>query len=83
MGECTMVSVPPMCTMATFFNLWLLPPQYVDFEDSQPAPLECPTVPAGLKAIEPSTDFSIVSAAGEDILSSPYGATRAAQLPIA
>ena len=71
-GECSMVSVPPACTMATFGNFWLLPPQYQNFEDSQPTATECPSVPDSLKAIEASTDFNLYS--GGDIMGSPYAA---------
>jgi len=32
-GSCTMVSAPPMCTQAFFWNLGKLPPQYADNND--------------------------------------------------
>jgi len=41
-GQCSMVSVPPMCTQAFYWNLWRLPPQYVSFDDANPYPKECP-----------------------------------------
>merc|ERR1712039_72487 len=41
-GTCTMVSVPPMCTQAFFWMLWKLPPQYVNFDEANPFPRECP-----------------------------------------
>ena len=41
-GSCSMVSVPPMCTQASFGNLWRLPPQYIDFNEANPYPRECP-----------------------------------------
>ena len=41
-GSCSMVSVPPMCTQASFGNLWRLPPQYTDFNEANPYPRECP-----------------------------------------
>merc|ERR1712014_53807 len=41
-GVCSMVSVPPMCTMATFWNLWRAPPQFADFDDAHPFPRRCP-----------------------------------------
>jgi len=44
MGSCSMVSVPPMCTQASFGNLWRLPPQYTDFSDANPFPRDCPQI---------------------------------------
>jgi len=41
-GTCSMVSVPPMCTQAYFMNLWRAPPQYTEFDESQPYPKDCP-----------------------------------------
>ena len=41
-GNCSMVSVPPMCTQASFGNLWRLPPQYADFNEANPFPRDCP-----------------------------------------
>jgi len=43
-GTCSMVSVPPLCTQAFFFNLWRLPPQYTSVDEAQPYPKECPRV---------------------------------------
>lgn len=42
-GTCSMVSVPPLCTQAFFFNLWRLPPQYAGIDEAQPYPRECPS----------------------------------------
>ena len=42
MGSCSVVSVPPMCTQASFGNLWCLPPQYADYNDANPYPRDCP-----------------------------------------
>ena len=41
-GSCSMVSVPPMCTQASFGNLWRLPPQYTDFNEANPYARDCP-----------------------------------------
>lgn len=41
-GTCSMVSVPPLCTQAFFFNLWRLPPQYIGQDEAQPYPKACP-----------------------------------------
>jgi len=43
-GQCSMVSVPPMCTQAFFWNMWKLPPQYSDFDEANPFPKKCPVV---------------------------------------
>jgi len=42
-GQCEDVSVPPMCSTAFFWNVNLLPPQYVSFEGSLPAVQDCPS----------------------------------------
>jgi hypothetical protein len=52
MGSCSMVSVPPMCTQAYFFNMWKLPPQYVTFDEAHPYPAKCPKEIAGYDASE-------------------------------
>lgn len=45
--ECTNApSVPPMCAFALFTNVWRAPPQYVSYEESQPAIMECPKADA-------------------------------------
>lgn len=41
-GSCTLVSVPPMCTQAFYWNVFRLPPQYASFDDANPFPKECP-----------------------------------------
>merc|ERR1719361_2157702 len=41
-GSCSLVSVPPLCTQAFYWNLWRLPPQYVDFDEANPFPNDCP-----------------------------------------
>ena len=47
-----MVSVPPMCTQAYYWNMWKLPPQYVTFDEAHPYPSKCPTEIVGLDAAE-------------------------------
>jgi hypothetical protein len=39
---CSSVSVPPMCTQASFVNMWRLPPQYVSYDEAQPFAADCP-----------------------------------------
>ncbi|CAJ1365936.1 unnamed protein product [Effrenium voratum] len=41
-GVCTMVSVPPLCTVAFFWNVWRAAPQYQTFDDANPFPRDCP-----------------------------------------
>jgi len=36
-----------MCTQAFYWNMWRLPPQYADFDDSHPFAQECPTYDLG------------------------------------
>jgi len=43
LGTCSMVSVPPLCTQAFFFNLWRLPPQYSNMDEAHPYPADCPS----------------------------------------
>lgn len=52
-GQCSMVSVPPMCTQAFYFNMWRLPPQYVSFDEANPFPRDCPP------SDEPSDDLTL------------------------
>jgi len=52
-GTCTLLSVPPMCTQAFFFNLFKLPPQYASFDEANPFPKDCPkTDLSGMDALE-------------------------------
>jgi len=46
-GTCTMVSVPPMCTQAFYWNLWRIPPQYISFDEANPFPKDCPKTDVG------------------------------------
>lgn len=78
--QCMMVSVPPMCTMSIFANMWLLPPQYTNYEESNPVPAECPTVPASLAAMDGATSFDLYTSEGNAIAASAYGSGK---LPIA
>ena len=49
-GSCSLVSVPPLCTQASFSNVWRLPPQYADFNEANPYPRDCPQVDADMDA---------------------------------
>lgn len=71
-SACHTISVPPMCTMATFWNLWRLPPQYVDYEDShRPATVTCPQA---LNAADAHADKDLYAGSTAGLASSPYGA---------
>lgn len=78
MGECSDVSVPPMCSMSLFANYWLLPPQYSSFEDSIATQVTCPEVPASLSGVE--ADLSSVYD-DSNIAASAYSGSM--RLPVA
>lgn len=80
-GECMNASIPPMCTTAFFWNTALLPPQYSNFEDSAPTPQECPVVPAALKALDATNDFTLYDASASAVAASPYGDAVAVKVP--
>ena len=61
-GACSMVSVPPLCTQAVFWNTGLAPPQYVNFDESHPFAAECP----------PALEAGRAAAAGS-IVGAPHG----------
>lgn len=70
-GSCSMVSVPPMCTQAFYWNMWKLPPQYVSFDHANPFPKNCPTAVSGMDAaddLELYDEVSEKSAPGSPIL---------------
>eukprot|EP00392_Amoebophrya_sp_AT5.2_P019673 g20621.t1 len=80
--ECSTVSAPPVCTVALFTNFASLPPQYQTYEESQPAPVECPVVPASLATTEgAASQFDLYSTASDAILASPYSVAGTAALP--
>ena len=41
-GSCSAVSVPPLCTQASFTNVWRLPPQYKTYDEAHPFSPSCP-----------------------------------------
>ena len=67
MGPCQMISVPPMCAQAVFWNMWLLPPQYTSFEASAPSPVECPKIDATFGDADEAAamDFGLYESSGE------------------
>merc|ERR1719453_1386099 len=71
LGPCQMVAPPPTCSMAVWYNFWRLPPQYVSFEDSHPAPIECPKTDVTFSA-ESSYDLYDTEGEANQIASSPY-----------
>ena len=42
LDSCSTVSVPPMCTQASFANMWRMPPQYASYDEANPFPAKCP-----------------------------------------
>mmetsp|Transcript_57224 Transcript_57224/g.177592 ORF Transcript_57224/g.177592 Transcript_57224/m.177592 type:complete len:420 (+) Transcript_57224:78-1337(+) len=82
-GPCSMVSVPPSCTQAVYWNMFALPPQYVSFDEANPFPRDCPKPdfsPAGMDAFDDPAlyDPQVQTDASSPILSE---AARVAQLP--
>merc|ERR1719433_1046356 len=61
-GSCSMVSVPPMCTQAFFWNLFHLPPQYVSFDEANPFPAECPKKDVGNLGMDSVDDPALLDA---------------------
>lgn len=51
-----MISVPPVCTQAFYWNLWRLPPQYVTFDEAEPFPEDCPPPDTDEDGIDSSDD---------------------------
>jgi len=61
-GPCQLISVPPMCTQAFFWNLWRLPPQYKSFDEANPFPKDCPSSDVhndGLDGADDSTLYDL------------------------
>lgn len=81
MGPCQTISVPPMCSMAVYWNLWRLPPQYTSFEDSEPAALECPKTDISFGA-DASSDFDLYDTSAT-AGASPYMGAGVKSLPVA
>jgi len=77
-NQCQDVSVPPMCSMAAFWNVGSVPPQYVTFEDSHRASTSCPATLSGPGSLDAGSEI--------DLFETPSiaGATGgAAKLPLA
>jgi len=62
-GACQMISVPPSCTQAFFWNLWRLPPQYVTFDEADPFPRDCPHTDLEVDGIDAADDPALYDAA--------------------
>ena len=72
-GSCSLVSVPPLCTQASFNNVWRLPPQHADFNEANPYPRDCPRVDGDMDA---DSDPNLYDDAGPE--SSPIESAAAA-----
>jgi hypothetical protein len=88
LGPCMMISVPPMCTMAFFWNVWLLPPQYTSYSEDAGYPKDCPPLDTGVggedMGAEPElfdeveiADSPILAAAGASVKLPPVLAHKA------
>ena len=42
LDSCSTVSVPPLCSQASFANTWRMPPQYASYDEANPFPSKCP-----------------------------------------
>lgn len=62
-GQCQMVSVPPMCSQAVYWNVWRLPPQLSSFDDAHPFPSACPAADAGEVGLDAVDDLTLYDAA--------------------
>lgn len=58
-GPCSLISVPPMCTISFYWKLWTLPPQYEDFSSSLDVPRDCP--PSSELEVEPAVGTTVPS----------------------
>jgi len=67
-GSCSTVSVPPLCTQASFVNMWRLPPQYMDYDEAHPFSPSCPQI-SGESEVASSFDFALYG--GEQRAASP------------
>merc|ERR1711904_234211 len=56
-GQCSMVSVPPMCSQALFSNTRKAPPQYISFDEANPFPKNCP--PLDYEGLDASESFEL------------------------
>lgn len=59
MGPCSMVSVPPLCTQAFFWNVQNIPPQYASADDANPYPKDCPEYDAELDGAEDPSLYEV------------------------
>merc|ERR1719272_248918 len=55
-GPCSMVSVPPMCAQAFYWNVHRLPPQYASFDEANPFPSDCPGPDLGPGGMDSAED---------------------------
>lgn len=79
-GSCSMVSVPPMCTQASFGNLWRVPPQYTDFNEANPYPRECPQTDTEF-GLDAEDDPNLYEEADRALSPIEQAATSAASVP--
>merc|ERR1712190_639973 len=61
-GVCTMVSAPPMCTQAFYWNLRNLPPQYKNYDEANPFPKQCPKSDTSAFGLDSAQDPALYDA---------------------
>ena len=64
MGVCQDVSVPPMCSVAAYWNLWRAPPQYTTFEEANAPAAECPAPLTSAGGLDAGMDANLFQGAG-------------------
>lgn len=63
MGVCQDVSVPPMCSVAAYWNLWRAPPQYTTFEDANAPAADCPAPLTSAGGLDAGLDSNLFQGA--------------------
>ncbi|CAK0810185.1 unnamed protein product, partial [Prorocentrum cordatum] len=72
-GPCSMVSAPPVCAQAFYWNTHRLPPQYSSFDEANPFPSDCPVPdhgPGGMDSAEDPASYDDAPTPGVPILGS-------------
>merc|ERR550514_29209 len=81
LGPCSMVSVPPMCSQAVFWNVWKAPPQYASYDEANPYPKECP--PTDLGGLDAAEDMRLYDTPALPPSPISEAAKQAVKLPVA
>eukprot|EP00933_Yihiella_yeosuensis_P043514 TRINITY_DN38342_c0_g1_i1.p1 TRINITY_DN38342_c0_g1~~TRINITY_DN38342_c0_g1_i1.p1 ORF type:complete len:211 (+),score=27.85 TRINITY_DN38342_c0_g1_i1:85-633(+) len=81
-GSCQTISAPPMCTQASFHNVFRAPPQYVSFDEAHPYPRACPRGVPSDAAEAAESDFALYEVPDKDE-SSPSELSEASAAAVA